>query len=121
MARTRPKSDRVLIEKPSSGNTAKVPISETGTVSSGISVARQLWRKMKTTMTTRTIASISVFTISCIPSTMGRVVSSETSYSRPGGKLFFSSAMVLLMPSPTSRALEPGVWKTAITPPGLPL
>ena len=56
-----------------------MPTSETGTASSGISVARQLWRKMKTTMITSTIASSSVFTISCMPSTMGSVVSSATS------------------------------------------
>ena len=79
IARISPKSERVLSENPSMGKTANVPTSETGTASSGMRVARQLWRKMKTTMITRTIASRSVFTISCIPSTMGRVVSSATS------------------------------------------
>ena len=43
----------MLIEKPSSGNTANVPISDTGTASIGISVARQFCRNRKTTMTTR--------------------------------------------------------------------
>ena len=57
MASTSPKSESVLIEKPSSGKMAKVPISETGTASSGMSVARQPCRKMKTTMMTRTSAS----------------------------------------------------------------
>ena len=33
MARTRPKSESVLMEKPNKGNTANVPISETGTAS----------------------------------------------------------------------------------------
>ena len=41
IASTRPNSDSVLIEKPNSGNMMKVPISETGTASNGISVARQ--------------------------------------------------------------------------------
>ena len=50
MASTSPKSDSVLIEKPSSGNTMNVPTSDTGTASSGISVARKPCRKMKTTM-----------------------------------------------------------------------
>ncbi len=44
MASTRPNSDSVLIEKPSSGNTAKVPISETGTAIIGMNVARQFCR-----------------------------------------------------------------------------
>ena len=35
MARTRPNSDSVLIEKPRNGKKAKVPISETGTASGG--------------------------------------------------------------------------------------
>ena len=58
----------VLMEKPSSGKSAKVPISETGTASSGMSVARQPWRKMKTTMMTRISASKRVLTISFMPS-----------------------------------------------------
>ena len=78
MASTRPKSDSVLIEKPSSGKTAKVPTSDTGTASSGISVARQPCRKTKTTMMTRTSASNSVLTISLMPSLTASVVSSET-------------------------------------------
>src|SRR2546423_1246670 len=40
-ASTRPKSERVLMEKPNSGKTANVPISETGTASIGISVGAQ--------------------------------------------------------------------------------
>ena len=55
MASTRPNSDSVLIEKPSSGKMAKVPTSDTGTASSGISVARQPCRKMNTTRMTSTM------------------------------------------------------------------
>ena len=36
IASTKPKSDSVLIEKPSAGKMMKVPISETGTASKGI-------------------------------------------------------------------------------------
>jgi hypothetical protein len=64
MASTRAKSDSVLIEKPSSGKTAKVPISETGTAIIGISVARQFCKKIKTTRRTSTIAINNVCTIS---------------------------------------------------------
>jgi hypothetical protein len=78
IARTSPKSESVLIEKPRSGKTAKVPMSETGTATSGMSVARQFWRNRKTTRRTRSIASPSVMTISRMPSVTGAVVSTET-------------------------------------------
>ena len=38
IAKTKPSNDKVLMENPSSGNTANVPISDTGTVSVGIKV-----------------------------------------------------------------------------------
>jgi len=41
MANTRANSESVLIENPKNGNTANVPISETGTAIIGINVARQ--------------------------------------------------------------------------------
>src|SRR2546422_693784 len=41
MASTKANIDSVLIENPSNGNTAKVPMSDTGTAISGMSVARQ--------------------------------------------------------------------------------
>ena len=44
IASTRPKSESVLIENPSAGKNAKVPISETGTAIIGINVARQFCR-----------------------------------------------------------------------------
>ncbi len=50
--------------------TAKVPISATGTAMMGMSVARRLPRKMKTTIATSTKASISVWiTLSIVAST----------------------------------------------------
>ena len=64
MASTRPNMLVMLMEKPSSGNSAKVPTMETGTVSSGISVARQFCRNRKTTTMTRRMASKSVWTTS---------------------------------------------------------
>ncbi len=47
----------MLIEKPSSGNSAKVPMTATGMVSSGISVARQSCRNRKTTRMTSPTAT----------------------------------------------------------------
>ena len=37
----------MLIEKPNIGKMANVPMSDTGTASSGISVARQLWQEQE--------------------------------------------------------------------------
>ena len=110
MARTRPNNDRVLIEKPSKGKTAKVPTSETGTARRGIRVARQFCRKINTTRTTRISASTSVWTISLIPSDTARVVSSETVYSRSSGNRVFNSSINCFALFIVSMALEPGSW-----------
>jgi len=78
IASTRPNSESVLIEKPNIGNSMKVPTSDTGTASKGISVARQPCRKTKTTIITSTSASNSVCLISLIPSVTDSVVSRAT-------------------------------------------
>ncbi|MNQ43731.1 hypothetical protein D3C85_574710 [compost metagenome] len=54
---------------------AKVPINDTGIASSGISVARQFCRKMKTTSTTSTRASKKVWITSWIDTRTNLVVS----------------------------------------------
>ena len=46
IASTNPNNDSVLIENPNAGKKTNVPISETGTARSGISVARQPCKKM---------------------------------------------------------------------------
>ncbi len=68
----------MLIEKPSIGKTMNVPMSETGTASRGMSVARHPCRNRKTTRMTRMIASNSVCSISLMPSVTGIVVSRAT-------------------------------------------
>src|SRR5215831_8283610 len=73
IASTSPKSESVLVENPNNGNSTNVPTNETGTAHSGISVARQLCRKMNTTMTTSTSASNNVLTMSFNPSVTERV------------------------------------------------
>ena len=65
-ASTNAKSDSELIEKPSASWTAKVPTRLTGMAMIGMIAARHVWRKTRTTMTTRMIASINV---SCTAST----------------------------------------------------
>ncbi len=78
MARTSPKRDSELMEKPSIGKNIKVPSRDTGTVNAGIKVVLKLCRKMKTTKITKSSASHSVVTISLIPSRTESVVSRET-------------------------------------------
>ncbi|MNZ88752.1 hypothetical protein D3C78_1076500 [compost metagenome] len=110
MASTRPSSEKVLIEKPSSGNTAKVPISATGTARVGIRVARTFCRKMNTTTVTMRVASNSVWTISSMPAETGLVVSSEITYSTSCGKRSFIRSIPARMFSATSRPLASGNW-----------
>ena len=110
MASTRPISAIVLMENPSSGNMAKVPISETGTARAGIRVARQPCRKMNTTMITRISASYRVFRISLMPSRTDWVVSRGMLYSRSDGKFFFTSSINRVTPSTAAIAFDPGSW-----------
>ncbi len=58
-------SDRLFSEKSSRYITAKVPTSDTGTASAGISEARQRPRNRKTTMITRATAISRVRSASC--------------------------------------------------------
>ena len=74
MASTRPNSDRALMLNPTQSMTASVPTRDTGTAASGMMAARQVWRKMMTTRTTRRIASASVWTtasMECRTNTVG--------------------------------------------------
>ena len=74
MASTSPNSVSVLIEKPSSSSSAKVPMIDTGTASNGMIEARQVCRNSTTTITTSRIASSSVCTtdlIDCRTNTVG--------------------------------------------------
>ena len=60
IASTSPNSDRLFSENPNPAMQAIVPISDTGTATMGMIVARQFCRNTSTTMNTRTNASISV-------------------------------------------------------------
>ena len=62
IASTMPKSEMLFKENPNAAIAANVPISETGTAMSGMSVARQDCRKSRTTRITSAIASKSVCT-----------------------------------------------------------
>ena len=113
IASTRPNSDSVLIEKPSSGKTMNVPISDTGTAISGISVARQFCRNRKTTRTTSTIASTRVIEDLADALRHGAGGVERELYSRSVGEAL--AQLVHLRcgrPRATSSAFEPGAWKT---------
>ena len=75
IASTSANSVSTLMVKPSSRRPRNVPMTLTGTASIGISVARQLWRKMNTTSVTSSIASTSVITTSLIDAVTNGVVS----------------------------------------------
>jgi hypothetical protein len=68
MASTMPNKVSVLIEKPSACSTAKVPMIDTGTASSGMMEARQVCRNRMTTSTTSSTASSSVTTTALMES-----------------------------------------------------
>src|SRR5207244_12683180 len=85
IASTRPNSVSRLIEKPSTCIPKKAPMTETGTATTGMRVARQLCRKTNTTNVTSSSASNSVFTTSLINSVTYGVVSNAIVQRTPDG------------------------------------
>ena len=75
IAKTIANNVSVFIVKPKTVNAANVPSNETGTASSGITVARKLCRKIKITSTTRTNASKNVCATSLIDAVINSVLS----------------------------------------------
>src|SRR6185436_3548282 len=100
--RTMPNNVSVLIEKPNSSIAVNVPISDTGTASIGIMVARQFCRNRNTTAKTSAMDSPSVFSTSWIDTRTNLVVSYGTEKSKPGGADLMSSSSLALTASPTS-------------------
>src|SRR5262249_41589053 len=74
IASTKPNNERLLMENPNASIAANVPTSDTGTAASGMIEARQVCRKIITTITTNSTASSSVCTtasIECRTNTVG--------------------------------------------------
>src|SRR5271154_5509955 len=92
VARVMPNSVSELIEKSKILTNAKVPISDTGMVTAGMTVARQSRRNRKITMITIRTASSSVVTTSRTESPTTVVVSKAMTYLIPGGNDLDSSA-----------------------------
>ena len=73
MTRIRPNMVRVLMLYPRAYMTLKVPTSDTGMATAGMSVARQSWMNSHVTRTTRIRATTRVETISRMEATMNLV------------------------------------------------
>jgi hypothetical protein len=108
IANTRPNIVSVLIEKPSIGKKMNVPTSATGTVSSGMIVARKLWRKTNTTILTRMNASISVWMIDSMLASTEGVVSYTILYATSVGKNVANSSSASYTPSAEASWFAPG-------------
>src|SRR4051812_22370777 len=65
-AKTKPKSERLLTEMPSTYRMANVPTRDTGIAITGIMAALQFWRNRNTTPSTKRIATKIVMTTSWI-------------------------------------------------------
>src|SRR5699024_1491212 len=87
----------------------KVPIRDTGTAIAGITVVRQSWRKIKTTMKTRMKASIRVENTLSIEAERKLLASKTVVYSMPSGNDLDASAISAFTFSTTSWAFEPAV------------
>jgi Flp pilus assembly protein TadG len=75
MARTRARSVSRFTEKPRANKAMKLAMTETGTVTAGIRVARRLPRKRKITSTTRPTAMARVLKTSAMACSMKTEVS----------------------------------------------
>src|ERR1700739_1276254 len=78
IASTSASSEIVLAEYPMSRSTANVPMTDTGTATSGITVVLSLPRNRKTTIATRMIATTRVRTTSTIVAVTNTVLSKKT-------------------------------------------
>ncbi|TWG86306.1 hypothetical protein L602_002100000950 [Cupriavidus gilardii J11] len=113
-------SDRLFSEKPARYITVKVPISDTGTATLGISVARTLRRNRNTTMMTSATDSISVCSTSRSDARMVGVRSSTTSIEIEAGIIWRSDGSIALTRSTVSMMLAPGDRFSTSSTDGLP-
>ncbi len=108
-------SDRLFRLKPARYITPKVPISDSGTATLGISVAATLRRNRKVTITTSAIDSISSNWTSLIEARMVWVRSERMVIFTPSGSAACSAGSCALMLSTTWMTFAPGWRCTLIT------
>src|SRR5271157_1963448 len=107
-------SERLSILNPNRYMAAKVPMSETGTATVGISVARQLRRKMKTTRITRMIERMRVRSTSLTDARMVVVRSRTIVVLMPWGMEASIEGNAARIRSTVSMMLAPG-WRKMMT------
>ena len=121
MASNKADSTSKLMEKPIKLRKKNVPMSDTGTAISGISVERQSCRNTYTTMNTRMSVRISVNTTSSIEAKRNSVTSMLMRYSSPGGNDLDCSSSTFLQSRAIWVALEPATCCTIPMTDGIPL
>jgi len=114
-------SERLSREKPQRYITPKVPMSETGTATPGMSMVRTSRRKTKTTMITRTTAMTSVRSTSSIEARIVVVWSTMVVSLMPAGISACNCGRAALMPSTVVMMFAPGWRKMMSRTEGLPL
>ena len=113
-------SDRLSRLYPNRYMNPKVPSRESGTATLGINVAHRFFRKMKTTMITRAIETISVNSTSEMEARMV-VVRSITTVTLIAGEMDASSTgSIFLIRSTVSIMLDAGCLKRIISTAALP-
>ena len=112
-------SDRLLRLNPSRYIAANVPISETGTAITGMSVARTLRKKTNTTSVTRMTEMTSVRSTSCSDSRIVVLRSSTTEASTAAGMAAPSSGRSARTRSTVPMMLAPGWRKITTTTAGI--
>ena len=110
MASMSPKRVRVFMVNPSNSITANVPISDTGMVRQGMSVALQFCRNRKMTSITNMVVSTIVKRTSLMELLTTSVVSSAIWYCTSGGNAVARSSILSLTAFDTASELEPGDW-----------
>ena len=96
--------------KPKSSITANVPMSDTGMVRQGMSVALQFCKKRKITRITSMVVSMMVKRTSMMELCTTSVVSRAIWYCTSGGKAVASISIRSLTALETASELEPGDW-----------
>ena len=94
-----------LTVKPNKAISAKVPIKDTGMVTSGMMEARKVRRKTKITRATSTMASTMVWYTALMERSMKTELSLAISISMPGGKFSLMRGIMARMAALKSRGL----------------
>ena len=121
IASTSASSVSVLIEKPSTSISVNAPTSDTGIVTSGTSIARQLRRKNRHTAATSSTASQMVENTASIERSMNTVVSLAMVIDMPSGSSACSRGIISSRPRLRSSGLATDCLMRPIDTAGRPM